>query len=645
MDKRSILALVLITVLIIVWLFWNQSVHKRAVEPRPKDTSELTEKKPAAEDIEEVKDTAKAPGKVLPEDERVITTADTIGQISEDSLRAVEKFGRWFAHLSKGNEQRFIFENDLVKSQWTNKGASVKRWWLKEYDMWNGHTTQLVKDRTGQLYTTFLTMDGKKIDSRDLYYDFNIKNDNIKLSGNDSITVTGVLKIDENREIIKRITFYGNKYHFNTEIEVRNLDEILTTRGYDFRWTGGMVFQEENSVDEATSSLGMISLGGDIQELDAGDAEPEDLSLEGRIEFAAIKLKYFGVGIMPLPYKNFDGIVDLRGETVYLKRDNGQNKILDLSFRVPYRQGGTKSNSFLIYVGPLEYDILKEINLEEMVNLGFRFGIRQIGEFFMLPIFNFIHKFIPNYGFAIIIFSILMKILLYPLSIKQMQSARKMQLLGPEMNKIREKYKEDQQKQQKEIMKLYSDYGINPMGGCLPLLLQMPILYALWSVLRSAIELRQEPFILWIDDLSTPDVIFSIPWFPVIQHFSGLALLMGITLFIQQKMTITDPRQKGLVYMMPVMFTLMFSAFPSGLNLYYFMFNLLGIGQQIYINKFSKNQPSLEDMKKSPKKEGWLQKKMREAQDIAESQGRSVPGQPQKQNPNYRKKKKKGKSR
>lgn len=642
MDKRSILALVLITVLLIAWMFWNQSVHERAVEPTTKDSSEKIT----------VTDTDSAPqmkideeDEILPEKTATIDESEAIDPSTKDSLETNNKFGKFFAHLSQGTEKQIIIENDLIKTRLSNKGASIKKWWLKNYKMWNGSQTQLVKDPTGQLYIRFLTMDGKRIDSRDLYFDFDYKDSKISLSGNDSLTITGKLAISNNQEIVKRITFYGNKYYIKTDIEIRNLDDILTNRGYDYCWTGGLVFQEHNSVDEASSALGMISMAGDVIEIEATDKEYEEIGPEGLIDFAAIKTKYFGVGIKPIPYKSFDGIVDLRGKTIPLRRDNGQNKTFDMSFRIPYRKGGEQIHSFETYIGPLEYDLLREVNLEEMVSLGFRYGIRQIGEYFMLPIFNFIHNFIPNYGFAIIVFSLLMKILLYPLSIQQMQSARKMQLLGPEMTRIREKYKDDQQVQQKEIMKLYSEYGINPMGGCLPLLLQMPILFALWSVLRAAIELRQEPFIWWISDLSTPDVIFTLPWFPVIQQFSGLALLMGATLFIQQKMTLTDPRQKALIYMMPVMFTLMFSAFPSGLNLYYFMFNLMGIAQQVWINKFSKNQPTLEEMKKAPKKEGWLQKKMREAQEIAESQGRSIPGQSSSSNPNYRKKKTKGKSR
>ncbi len=635
MDKRSITAIGLITILLIAWMFWNQSVHKRAVEPVIKDSTEKIVKASKTATDSNVSQEEILTEKVSPQD-----TIASIDPSIKDSLETSNKFGRFFAHLSKGSERKIIIENDLIRTQLTSKGAVIKYWIVKNYKMWNGITTQLVKDRTGQLYLRFLTMDGKRIDSRDLYFDLDYKKDSVKLRGKDSLTITGRLRIDDNKEIIQRLTFYGNTYNIKTEIEVRNLDEILTNRGYDYCWSGGMVFQEQNSVDESNSSLGMISMAGDIMETKADEDDYEEVGPEGLIEFAAIKTKYFGVAILPLPYKSFDGIVDMRGKTVHLRRDNGKNKTFDMSYRIPYRRGGEQKNIFDIYIGPLEYDRLKEHHLEGMVSLGFRYGIRQIGEYFMMPIFNFIHKFIPNYGIVILVFSLLIKILLYPLSIQQMQSARKMQLLSPEMTKLREKFKDDQQAQQKETMKLYSEYGINPMGGCLPLLLQMPILFALWAVLQSAIDLRQEPFMLWIKDLSTPDVIFTIPGFPIIQHFSGLALLMGVTLFFQQKMTLTDPRQKAMIYMMPIMFTLMFSSFPSGLNLYYFMFNLIGIAQQIWINKFSKKQPTLEQMKKAPKKEGWMQRKMREAQELAEAQGRSIPGQPRKPNPNYRKKKK-----
>ena len=245
----------------------------------------------------------------------------------------------------------------------------------------------------------------------------------------------------------------------------------------------------------------------------------------------------------------------------------------------------------------------------------------------MLPFFKLIYKFVPNYGVAIIIFSILMKILLTPLSIKQLRNASYMKLLQPEIEKRKQAAGDDRKKQQMATMEVYNDYGLNPMSGCLPLLFQMPILFALWKTLNGFIDLRHQPFILWINDLSAPDVLVN--WgFSILgmTQISGLAVMMGTALFIQQKMTITDPNQKMLVYMMPIMFLFLFSNFPAGLNLYYFVFNLLAIGQQVYINKFSRKRMTLEELKKQPKKkEGWLAKQMRAAQEMQKQSGKPLP--------------------
>jgi YidC/Oxa1 family membrane protein insertase len=169
-----------------------------------------------------------------------------------------------------------------------------------------------------------------------------------------------------------------------------------------------------------------------------------------------------------------------------------------------------------------------------------------------------------------------------------------MQAITPMMNEVRAKYKDDPTKQNQAIMNLYKEYGVNPASGCLPLLLQMPILFALYAVFRSSIALRQAEFILWIHDLSTPDFVVNLPFsipFLGITAFSGLALAMGVTMFFQNKMTVTDPRQKAMVWMMPVMMTIIFNNLPSGLNLYYFVFNVLSIGQQMWFNKKGADEP------------------------------------------------------
>jgi len=223
-------------------------------------------------------------------------------------------------------------------------------------------------------------------------------------------------------------------------------------------------------------------------------------------------------------------------------------------------------------------------------------------------LFHMLHLFIPNYGFVIIVFSIIIKLALHPLSKTSMKSMKKMQALQPLMTEIREKYKDDPQKMNQQVMNLYKDYGVNPAAGCLPMLLQMPILFALYSVFRSSIELRQAEFLWWIHDLSIPDVVAKLPFaLPIfgITEISGLALAMGITMFVQQKMTVTDPRQAAMVWVMPIMMTLLFNSFPSGLNLYYFVFNILSIGQQVWLNKQHGSEP-LQKVERKKKNSGIM---------------------------------------
>lgn len=613
MDKRSTLALVLMTLLIMAWMMYM------SVTQKPPETSH--------DNISKKQDTAKT--EYVPEENEDIEPTGSIADTQTDSLRTENKYGRYFSKFAQGTEKRLTIETDLYTARVSSKGLSLLRWELKDYLSWDKKPVQLIWNDEGELYFSFLTIDNKRLESRELYFELlEPAKLNHKLTGDDSLNVTARLEVMPGKFIYKTITFYGNNYHINHNVTLRNIEDVIPRSGYSLVWSGGLRFQEYNSVDESGEALAMASMNGNIKEIDASDFEQVSEKLTGLIDFAAVKNKYFTAAIIPQPYRSMDGDIYLQGNRYRLRDEGAAEKYL-MSFSYPYR-GGIQSNTTKVYIGPLKYDIVRKYGLEETINLGWRWLVRPIGEYFMMPIFNLIHIGIPNYGIAILVFAIIMKILLYPLSITQMRSASRMQLLAPEMQKVRDKYKDDQQKQQQAIMKLYSEYGINPMSGCLPLLLQMPILYSLWSVLRASIDLRQADFILWIHDLSVPDVILSLPFkIPLIgiDKFSGLALLMGITLFFQQKMTLTDPRQKAMIYMMPVMFTLLFSAFPSGLNLYYFMFNLLSIGQQVYINKFSPKRLTLEELRKMPKKEGWLQKKMREAQELAASQGRALPGQ------------------
>jgi len=247
------------------------------------------------------------------------------------------------------------------------------------------------------------------------------------------------------------------------------------------------------------------------------------------------------------------------------------------------------TNEFILFAGPKEYDRLKtlHVGLEYIVDFGF-FSVLAVPLFWALKLF---YKFFGNYGWAIVLLTILIRIPFIPLVNKSQKSMKKLQELQPRMAEVREKFKKDPQRMQREMMDLYKKYKVNPLGGCLPILLQIPVFFALYKILMIAIELRGAPFMLWLKDLSAPDTLFGhIPtWFPLIGGFAvgPLPILMGATMIIQQKMTPTsmDPAQNRIMMFMPIVFTFLFLNFATGLVLYWLMNNLFSIAQQLYVNR------------------------------------------------------------
>ena len=616
MDKKSLIGMVLIAVIMIGWMLYTSSVHKQPPPEQNQSIENVINEKTTENHINNINNIDNNDG----------------GDGSEKHTKQIpstekieEKFGTYFAPFAVGHERYITIETDYYTAVVSNKGGSLVRWRLKEYNKWDGVPVQLIGYDAKELYTVFTTTEAKKIDSRYLHFAVSeFYGDTVRLSGEEIQVITFKVDLENDRQLIKEITFQGDKYHIEQHITVNNLDGILRG-GYSLIWGNSLNYQEQSSVDESNNTNALISMNGSVDHFDATSFQFESKDYTGIIDYVAIKTKYFAVAIIPQPWQNFDGTATLAGRAFEVKNQGIVEKY-QMALQIPYR-GGKQTNSFKVFIGPLEYRLVKSYGLEATIDLGWRFLIRPISEYFILPLFKSIHGFVPNYGIVLIIFAFIMKILLYPLSIKQVRNASYMKLLTPEIEKIREKYKDNMQQQQMETMKLYSEYGLNPISGCLPLLMQMPIFMALWKTLNGAIDLRQQSFIWWIEDLSRPDVLFG--WgFSILglSHISGLALLMAISMFIQQKMVITDPRQKAIVYIMPIMFLFMFSYFPAGLNLYYFMFNLLSIAQQVYTNNFSRSMMTLEQLKQQPKKkEGWFAKKMREAQEMQQASGRPLP--------------------
>jgi YidC/Oxa1 family membrane protein insertase len=541
-------------------------------------------------------------------------------------------------------QRSVVVVTDLYTIRFTSDGAMVRSWVLNNYkpyykDLVPGAKVDLIQPGVREFGFSFLvvpdTLSSRRpidtLQAREIPFTFNTASDTIRVPKGASASLTATATTPFGGQITRTYNFVAGAYDVTSRITMSGMQRVYhrRTTAMHVEWKHGLRYQEGSSVDESNNAVGMISEGGSVTEIDASDfSQPAGDTSKSAIDFLATRSKYFTVAM--LPQKGFTGKASVFGVR-YGAPNEGVIEKYTLGVDVPMVNGDVDYTTRL-YVGPMQYDTLEQYGLTSIMNFGWKWIVKPIGEYFMLPTFKFIHNVIPNYGIAIILFALLMKVLLYPLSTGQMESARKMQLVAPLLNEVRMRHPDDMQKQQQETMKIYSEYGINPAGGCLPLVLQMPFLYALYAVLNLNIELRQEGFLpVWLTDLSIPDVIVALPFkLPLfnIDQFSGLALLMGATMFIQQKQAVTDPRQKAMVYMMPVMLTLMFSSLPSGLNLYYFVFNVVAIGQTIWQKKFSKNQLTLADLKKMPKKESWMQRKMREAQEMAAAQGRSIPGQP-----------------
>lgn len=384
---------------------------------------------------------------------------------------------------------------------------------------------------------------------------------------------------------IKRtLTFYPNKYHVGLSIELDHFDDIIANRQYGLTWNDAINVTENNYTDDLHYSKAYSLLGDELVDIDAAKAkpgEPATESMEGVTHWVAVRNKYFTSIITPVK----DEAVGLLLKGTKYPVADYEMKRYRASILMPYNETATQKDSFFVYLGPLDYSILKtyDRNFQKMMNFGWKI-IRPISKG-VLWAFTEMHNFIPNYGLVLILFGVLVKILVFPLTKKSYVSMKEMQVLQPKMKELREKYKDDSQKVNQEMMKLYKEHGVNPMGGCLPMMLQMPLLYALFIIFRSTIELRGAEFIWWIKDLSEPDTVFTLPFsLPLYgSHVNILPLIMGVTMVIQQRMTgsaAAGQQQKMMMWMMPIIFLLIFNNFPSGLNLYYALFNIMTIIQQ-----------------------------------------------------------------
>jgi YidC/Oxa1 family membrane protein insertase len=558
MNKKTILAFILVGLIIILMPYYYNLIMPEKPEsktpPAVKDTTVAPTQIPPP-----VKETAH-PLKDTLETDRV-SIPDEVWQDSKDITAG-------FAEI----------ETPLYHATFDLRGAKIISFRLKEYSDRKGGITELTpRNEQGDFYpNSYMTFPKLNLSTDELY--FRANHDRITIDAGEKRELVLSAKLKAGGEILFRYTFYGDDYRIGLETRSQGIN---LAEDYYFRWDGGVNITETDTLRDITYSKAYSYMGGELEVFDAPGKGEKRLNPSGTVDWIAVRSKYFEIAV--IPEGNTQGIDFIASK---YKKGKFQPKEFKLALKLT-NPSGNLEQKYRLYIGPMDSKRLSSmgVGLESTMNWGW--AIIKPFSIAILWSFKQLHTIVPNYGVVIIIFSILIKIILWPLTQKSYKSMREMQKLQPYLKELREKYKSDPQKMQKETAKLYKEHKVNPMGGCLPVLLQMPLLYALFIVFQSTIELRGAPFMLWIKDLSLPDYVlhlgFTIPMYG--DAVAILPLIMGITTFFQSKSSMTDPSQKMMLYFMPVFLTLLFNSFPSGLTLYYALFNVLSMLHQMWMQK------------------------------------------------------------
>jgi len=587
MDKKTILAFVFIGLILIITQtkFYREKILKLP---------------PKQQVYETVADSTKIQKKI--EKPAVIAKPATQPDVKKESLTETVNYSddNPLSVLLKASEEK-VYEDVVVETKKyiariNPKGGVISSWVLKDYDYNGEEKVELIQEEGyGNLGVFF-------VNNEDTLHTFNAVFEPSKTQvyldeNNQTETVQLVLDLGENRKLIKSFVFHADEYIVDFSVNIDELAKSFDQSQYFLTWKSGLNYSELDysnhvSKEDVTSSVALVYQGGSKESLKLPNKPNINKSrsdFSGVVDWTAIRTKYFTMIILPDSQDDVQPI--LYGETEAIYRDQNLKDRVKKTFSVtlknqipPNANISSVSNHYRVYIGPMDYSIIKKYHptLEKLMDFGMAL-IRPFAKI-VLKTFIFLHQFIPNYGIVLILFAIFIKILVWPLTKKSYASMHRMQTLQPKLNELKEKYGKDPQRLNKETMKLYKEEGVNPVSGCLPQLLQMPLLFAIFIIFRNTIELRDAGFIFWITDLSAPDTIFQLPFtLPFYGNLVNvLPLVMGATMFFQQKMTMRDPKQKAMVYFMPIFFTLLFNTFPSGLNLYYTLFNIFSILQQKY---------------------------------------------------------------
>lgn len=512
----------------------------------------------------------------------------------------------------------YTLENEDVKISISSKGGEISGIQLKKYKTFDNKPLILLQGGDNKKTYDFVAGSSSVSTSKLIF-----ESQGATTKG-DTTYLSLRLNAGEGKYFEQLYALPKTGYVVGYKVNLVNLDQLIP-RNVNYlamNWTRQIPkLEKDKNYENRYTALYFKYQTGDINNLP--EAKDGEKNAEASLQWISYKQQFFNTSLISYDKDGFkNGVLHSTMEI-----DSQHLKKYDASVILPYQHRPTETYNMAYYLGPNRISTLKslDVDLNKIVSLGF-FGV--INKWFIIPIFHFLEKYISNYGIIILILTLLTKILLTPLTYRSQLSMAKMKVLKPELDELKERYKDDQQKFGAEQMKLYSKAGVNPLGGCLPTVLIMPVLLAMYNFFPSSIELRQAGF-LWASDLSTYDSIFHLPFnIPFYgDHVSLFTLLMTATSVLysvanSQLSGTAEGPMKFMPYFMPIILMGMFNSFPAALTYFYLLNNLLSYGQQFFIQKFFIDEAALhkqiqENKKKPAKQGGWadnLRKKMEEAQ-------------------------------
>ncbi len=636
MNRNTILGLVLIFAIFIGWSYWMQPSEEELEQQRQEQLSRQKQQQvnDSIREVNRIKQQALAEEQAaaVPQEE---SNTDSLSQYSQ----LKRKYGA-FANAAEASEEIYTVETDLLKIAFTNKGGRIHSVELKKYQTYDSLPLILFNSDSARFGYNLLSHN-QPVNTNELYFkplfsDPHVMAGNyMKVTGDDSAKMVMRLYADAgpgasypDRYIEYVFTIRGNKYMLDYQLNVKGLEQDIGTRipGY-FELEWNTYLRKQEKTQDMLSGTTIYYRANDEEVDYLSESDSDDKRFTDKLQWVSLKQRFF-TSTLILDNDYFDNPW-LKHSTAVNPSSDRYLKTMMVTLDVPVQDFSNSTTDFRFYFGPNDYNIMRKykLDLERQIPLGWSFFLMHwINRFAVIPVFSWLGSYGWNYGIVILVLTIMLKIVLFPIAYKTYRSTAKMRVLKPEIDEISKKFpkKEDAMKKQQATMALYKKAGVNPMAGCVPMLLQFPILIALFRFFPSSIELRQQPF-LWAHDLSSYDSIatlpFNIPFYG--DHVSLFTLLMTISTIIytwmnNQMMSSSQqmPGMKTMMYLMPVMFLGIFNSYASGLSYYYLLANLFTFGQMFVIRRTineEKIYQKLQENKKKPKKQSGFQRKLEEA--------------------------------